>query len=29
MNEPVSYAFEAYDSIGYGERFIIDDPGCP
>lgn len=29
MNEPVSYAFEAYNSIGYGERITIDDPGCP
>jgi hypothetical protein len=29
MNEPVSYAFEAYNSIGSGERLVIEDPGCP
>jgi len=28
-NEPVSYALEAYNSIGYGERFTFEDPGCP
>jgi hypothetical protein len=29
MNEPVSYALEAYNSIGSGERLTIEDPGCP
>jgi hypothetical protein len=29
LNEPASYAFEAYNSIGYGERITFDDPGCP
>lgn len=29
MNEPVSYAFEAYNSIGYDQRFTFEDPGCP
>ena len=29
MNEPVSYALEAYNSIGLGERITIEDPGCP
>jgi hypothetical protein len=28
-NEPVSYALEAYNSVGYGERIVFDDPGCP
>ncbi len=29
LNEPASYAFEAYNSIGYGQRITFDDPGCP
>jgi hypothetical protein len=28
LNEPASYAFEAYNSIGNGERITFDDPGC-
>ena len=29
MNQPVSYAMQAYNSIGYGEQIIIYDAGCP
>jgi hypothetical protein len=29
MNEPVSYAFEAYNKVGTGEQIIMEDPGCP
>ncbi len=29
MNQPVSYALEAYNSIGSGQRLTIEDPGCP
>jgi hypothetical protein len=29
MKRPVSYGLEAYNSVGYGEKIIIDDPGCP
>jgi len=29
MNEPVSYALEAYNSVGTGEQIGFDDPGCP
>jgi hypothetical protein len=29
MNTPVSYALEAYNSVGAGEQIIFEDPGCP
>jgi hypothetical protein len=29
MNEPVSYALEAYNKVGTGEQIGFDDPGCP
>ena len=29
MHEPVSYALEAYNSNGTGERITFNDPGCP
>ncbi|MBM3126750.1 MAG: hypothetical protein FJZ87_17060 [Chloroflexi bacterium] len=29
MNQPVSYALQAYNHIGYGEQNIIYDAGCP
>ena len=29
MNQPVSYALEAYNNVGTGEPISIEDPGCP
>jgi hypothetical protein len=29
LNEPVSYALEAYNKVGTGEQIVLQDPGCP
>jgi hypothetical protein len=29
MNQPITYELEAYNNIGFGERVLIEDPGCP
>jgi hypothetical protein len=29
MNEPVTYALEAYNNVGTGEAITLQDPGCP
>ena len=29
MNEPVTYALEAYNKVGAGEQIVLQDPGCP
>jgi len=29
MNQPVSYALEAYNNVGNGAPISIEDPGCP
>jgi hypothetical protein len=29
MNQSVTYALEAYNSVGSGEQISLEDPGCP